>query len=44
MISRQPIGGTELREMLSSMLVFVTENQDRTSMTRYDVVTFQVPE
>jgi hypothetical protein len=40
MISRQPIDGTELREMLPSMLLFTTENQDRASTTRFDVVTF----
>jgi hypothetical protein len=40
MISRQHVGGTELREMLSSILLFVIENQDRALMTRYDVITF----
>jgi hypothetical protein len=33
MVSMQPIGGTELRDILSSMLLFATKNQDRASMT-----------
>jgi hypothetical protein len=38
MITRQSIGGTELREMLPSMLLFATEKQDQASMT-YLIVT-----